>query len=387
MKRFSRRTLAGALALTAPAVSALAVPCDDHSAYQTPVHDSAMTGTASSLHATGGLLCAAAGEHGLRILLPSEPGRFVELGAAATSGPADALWVDGDRAYVTMPGRLEIFDVAVPGAPSLLGSMDFPPPVVVLDVVVHGHVAYVATSHGVWLLDVGDPSAPVQLSTFDGRPLYGTTSVAVQETVMYVGVGPDRILTVDVSDPSAPGEIGEYDTNANDVLHMSADGDWLIAIADDVLILDARTPSALAPWASIGTAHTPASAVAFGDRLFVTQDASASLLVVDVSVQGSPVALGWVPLDAAGPLALADGYVVAGVPEGLAAVDTGDIVFAPTIAPPLVPPMSGDGRSVHVLDRSMYVSSGRVFIYDVTEPALPELISAPIGYGNFTGGV
>ena len=69
----------------------------------------------------------------------------------------------GNATFPPQPGVLAVWNVAVPSAPVVQGTVEFDAPIESLTVA--GNLAYVATGDDVLVFDVGDPSAPSLLTT------------------------------------------------------------------------------------------------------------------------------------------------------------------------------------------------------------------------------
>jgi hypothetical protein len=101
-------------------------------------------------------------------------GRIGRLDLVAhVGGEMQAVFGQGDRAYVGEGPRLTILDVSDPASPVVLGKTA-PWSAMVEDIAVHDAYAYVTLgSAGLRIVDVFDPTAPVEI----GCPGWKNSSV------------------------------------------------------------------------------------------------------------------------------------------------------------------------------------------------------------------
>ncbi|MGC8763523.1 MAG: LVIVD repeat-containing protein [Acidobacteriota bacterium] len=192
--------------------------------------------------ADGGAFFAAGGESGFwRLASPSAPPqRWLE-----GSLPTGALTARGSLVYLAVDSKIQVWDMAIPISPTLLGEAPLPLPAVYLETTgdrllascqqagvqifdlsagglplalgafvfdgsagqtaLSGNLLAVAGgSGGAVLADVSTPASPVQLSVW--RPKVGAVSgVAFQSpSVLWVTAGSTGIRSLDVADPRNP---------------------------------------------------------------------------------------------------------------------------------------------------------------------------------------
>ncbi|HEX5065193.1 MAG TPA: hypothetical protein VFY49_03705, partial [Myxococcota bacterium] len=136
--------------------------------------------------------------------------RVPELPAHALTqeAPYAALALEGTRLYGVGLDRFDVLDVAVPLAPSLLGSVSLRA-LQFGDVEIFGGTAYVTTSAGIAVLDVSDAAHPRIVTTLT-RPVAELASeFARAGNTLYVATFGGRIDIYDIgTTPAAPRLLG-----------------------------------------------------------------------------------------------------------------------------------------------------------------------------------
>ncbi len=210
-------------------------------------------------------------------------------------GEIQAVFAQGDLAYIGEGPRLTILDVSDPASPVVLGKTA-PWFAMLKDIAVHGTYAYVTLgSAGLRVVDVSDPTAPVEVGAFEGGG-GSCEDVVVVGDVAYLGGGSLRV--VDVSDPSAPTEVGSYHAGRSPV-HIAVNGDYVyvtrpsmppnVGSLDVVDVSDPANPTLVErveggnPW---DVAVAPAS-----DYVYVAYS-SGDLYAMDISDPASPTVAG-----------------------------------------------------------------------------------------------
>jgi hypothetical protein len=126
---------------------------------------------------------------------------------AALPGSGDTayrLTISGDSAYVVGDRGLQIWDLAYPSRPVLIGQYATRGD----DLAVMGDFAYVVAGfEGLKVIDVSDPANPIQVGAYDS-PGYAQ-GLAVFDQYALVADG-FSLRVVSLSNPRAPTEIGSY---------------------------------------------------------------------------------------------------------------------------------------------------------------------------------
>lgn len=137
----------------------------------------------------------------LRVYGLEDPGNPADLGAVPEPSGAAALFdVDGRLAVITDDARLEIWDVAVPGAFTRLAALPlgFDPG----DVAAGDGFLLATSSSDIFRIDLGDPAAPVVPAVGQDLGLGPLTGVAVGGSYGYV-IWPGGLRALDLGDEQA----------------------------------------------------------------------------------------------------------------------------------------------------------------------------------------
>jgi hypothetical protein len=157
--------------------------------------------TVADVATSRGLIYAAAGEDGLRVIAPSNPGGPLDIGGLDLGVPAEGIVVEGDHAYATSErGALSIVGLADPVAPVITGHLAGRNAGGTSDTVVSRDRAFIGV-RGEWIagpdgsryaggglrvVDVSDPRAPRETAWI---PLEHVTQVALAGDVLLVTDG------------------------------------------------------------------------------------------------------------------------------------------------------------------------------------------------------
>jgi len=161
---------------------------------------------------------------------------------ARLDGLTEAVFVEGDHAYIGDGARLSILDVANPAAPVVLATTE-PFSNTIEDIYVDDGYAYVATGEGggLEIVNVSDPAQPAETGFYamapTGAPNVYIRGVAVSDDAAMVV---SRIFAdmLDVSDPSEPDfvwgwELGSaLDVAVCDGIFYVANGKWGLVSTD-----------------------------------------------------------------------------------------------------------------------------------------------------------
>jgi hypothetical protein len=242
--------------------------------------------------------------------------------SGAIPGAADAIRVQGDRAFIAAGRTLTVFDLANPASPRRLGSHTFPEEI--WGFRVYGPLILVAANfYGIGILHM---SPPGELSLLGSYKTLGQAKGAALHT--------NRILLVDhmagvdlldVSNAASPVSLGKFflDGYARDVVTKGS-----IAYAvDSPTGLYAFDLSSANPLEPVNTQQSASGARSVeageGDGAIVCVAGGGMLHVYDVSVPSTPVKAGSLKIPAAAQRVALLGslaYVAAGG-EGLLVVD------------------------------------------------------------------
>ncbi len=298
----------------------------------------------------------------------SDPANPATVATLTLGDEIMSLAIDGDRLYAGTRQGLDVIDVSLLSAPTVIGALErywLP-----FDMAVSGNILCIH-EQGLLVFDVSDPSAPVEASTW---PLYQTSDVEMVGHHAFITHGGLKVL--DLTDPTAPVEVGSLPGIDG---QLDADGGRLYSASDDHFrVIDISDPAAPALEGSEGLTGTTVKDLAVhGDLAFVST-AINGLRVIDVSDPAAPSVTGTAPMPVgSGNETWVD--VAAIAEHGLVATwDHGLRVIAAT--DPANPSEVSVVDSVAVVEGAAY-SDGIVFtaagdrgvrVVDVSDPSAPE---------------
>jgi len=209
-----------------------------------------------AIRESGDLVYLAGDAAGLVVVDPDAQGGPTRLASRPATHPAIAVDVAGERAYVgldrTKPvvllGALQVFDVADPADPTLLGTLDFDG--VPHSLRVHGDVVYVGSGgvDGLLVIDVADPQAPSLIKTFPGTHSFLDIEGNLLAADNGDGMGQYRMELFDITDPNSPVLVGEVETPPGLVRAVALDSTTAFltiagVVHDMVAIVDVVDPT------------------------------------------------------------------------------------------------------------------------------------------------
>lgn len=248
-------------------------------------------GVAQDLTLHAGLVYAAYGYAGLRVIDASDPAQPLLSTTLATPGSALGLAVSGDFLYLAADDAgLRVIDISSPAEPAEVGSVDTPG--VAQKVAVSGELVYVADgAQGVRIIDVADKSAPVEIG-----------AIATPDTAYDVAVVGDRaylaadlLYVIDVSDPTSPVALGSVDTpGVARAVAVAGEFAYLAASDFGLRIVDVSDPAAPSLVGGLNRPNVSWSVQVLGDLVYMANDTN-GIRVIDVSDRTDPVQVGSEP--------------------------------------------------------------------------------------------
>jgi hypothetical protein len=238
------------------------------------------------------------------------------------SGTSSATAVDGDRAYVAVPGGIRVFDVSVPAQSTALGLV--PVSGAVSDLTIDAGVLYICVSNfGLRIASLSSGELPTIVAEV-ALP-QGARDIALRDGVACVAAGASGLKIYDVDDPAAPLLLATV--GGASVYHVTRNGDWIyggcgVAGVLPVGIVDPAHPVVAPLWDA--AANVTCLAVHDGDLYVGTADAR--VLSCDLTNPASPALLDALQLPDF-PTSMAsrsDGLWLSAIATGLVAVDTGN---------------------------------------------------------------
>jgi hypothetical protein len=140
------------------------------------------------------------GDWDLRSVNVADPTHPVLLGTAFVFNTPEDMVVRDTLLYIAENSRLEIFSIANPRSPRLVGSLGLTSGVSGL--CVSGGMAYIAGS-SVFIVNITDPVHP----SMEGQYNCDAVGVSVVDTILYVAAWHQGLRIVCVADPTNPREI------------------------------------------------------------------------------------------------------------------------------------------------------------------------------------
>jgi len=246
---------------------------------------------------------------------------------AGVTGGGLAVAASGPLAYFQNLGVLEVYDLAAPSSPVLLGSVDVPGGSIDVE---GGLAVLTSTAREVALVDVLDPHAPAL------RSMWGTPGNAVDAdldgTLAYVACGQtlagsglwSGFVVVDASEPGTPHEIGRYKTLGGTQAIRVRDGVAYIASHDSLQVVDVSDPAA--PRFVGGTrVGSLLNALDVDGEFAYVAIRRAGVAIVEVSTPSSPRVVARVPMptDPEG-ISVRNGVACIATQDGVAILDVLD---------------------------------------------------------------
>ena len=326
--------------------------------------------------ALAGNYAYAATPEGLTVLDLSNPADVHGVANVRVEGGGAAqIAVQGDRLYVAAAyGNLQIYSIADPTAPSLLGTCErynWP-----RELVVAGDFAFIAGgSDGVQIYNVADPSAPYLLSTYSTPD--AVTGLTLVGNRAYLACGSAGMLILDISDATAPSLLGSYDT-PDTARTISVAGD-LAYVADtySLQILNVADPTSPSLVGSV-TLYGGALAVGVtGDWAYVTD--GSGMQIFNVADPTSPVFVGRCDTIRHSGSVYMPGDQVVTLAGDLAFLMNGTGLQIFSLTDPAAPAPVGaydaptSANSVSVVGNKVYLATPNagLQIFDLTDPATP----------------
>ncbi len=284
-------------------------------------------------------------------------------------GPAFAVAVQGDYAYLGSGGGIYILNISDPTLPTKISEIATPS--VVEGLFVNNLHLYVADYYaGLRIINVADPANPYEEGYYN-TPGHAY-SVYVLGSYAYVAAAWAGLRVINVADPAHPYELGYYDTpdQAYGVYVL----DSYAYVADDeagLRIINVAHPAN--PY-EVGYYDTPGWArdvYVLGSYAYVA-DGSAGLGIINVADPANPYEVSYYDApDGAGGIYVSGSYAyVGGANAGLRVINVADPANPYEVGYYDTP---GSARDVYVLDSLAYVADlfGGLRIINVADPANP----------------
>jgi hypothetical protein len=220
-------------------------------------------GQAGGVEVKAGKAYVAAWAEGLQVFDLADPDAPVLLGATRTAGDAWDVWVRDGLAYVAdFHSGLTVVDVSVPTQPRPVGQVTWAERYQTAEIVRgEGDAVYVAAaSQGLIVVDISDPAHPVVASRYRPVRIGYAEGLAVQEGIVYLawrsrikqGKGERALVrptvenglhVLDTRDPYAPSLLGKVSfTGMVEGVHVADDVVYMANAFLGVRSIDVRDP-------------------------------------------------------------------------------------------------------------------------------------------------
>lgn len=328
-------------------------------------------------------------QEGLVIADISNPLSPARIATVSTPGKSRGVAVGGGYAYVADTSTVRVFDVRSPANPIALPSI---PSTNSFKATLDGTYLYFSDESNLRLYDVSNPSAPVPLGSITFR--YPVMNIVVSGTYAYIANRNEGLKIIDTSDPLNLMAIGQYDPgtstgsgtpvansvalSGNTIFMNSFTTNFQSGGIDAINVSNPAQPTLLA---TAPTRGVFLSVTAAGNYAYVALGKE-GIEIVDMSSSSQPGVVSHEPTEKfAARFAFAGNHLY--LTDGRAGLRVIDISNPST--PTLLKTISTDGptRDVAVRDNLAFVISNSMDVYNVTDPANPQLLGRePLGEGT-----
>lgn len=152
-----------------------------------------------------------------------------------------SVQVSGDRVYLVSPEQgLQILSATNPPNLNILGKYAVPGFAQAIQVA--GDLAYIADGdRGLRILDIGNPSAPKQVGAFDTGG--NAAGLEIQDNLAYVADTTQGLLVLDVKNPTAPALLGKNSVQTGRRVRVSGNLAYLAGPSTGFGVLDVGNPA------------------------------------------------------------------------------------------------------------------------------------------------
>ena len=345
----------------------------------------ANTGAGGFIDVVGNRLYACDGPMGVADLTvtpnPTRLGEFVGVGGYYCY----KLVVANNLAFAAMDSDgLKVVNVSDPASMSLrsaiqtLGGVN--------DVWVSGGSAFVGNGSGLHSLDVSNPAKPARLATLPGDRV--TSLVVANGKATLVQYGDNTVRIANVATPAALSPLGIYTNVEPWAVALMGTTPVLVGATTDAAhlpkidVLNISSPSAPRSTGSLllDNAYGDAEAVTVVSNWAFVGRANTALDVVSLANPASPQKVGSVPItnNVWNVAVSADGnFVYVGdVALGIQVVDV-TVKTMPVLGQVIIPPLATGtvwGYVLVVGNRLFATEGGFIFVFDITNPASPQMV-------------
>jgi len=315
----------------------------------------------------------------------SDPHNPIILSTLDSTGYGPIAYLSNHVYVVDRYEGLRIIDVSDPHNPRIVGAYldDYEH----WDIAVSGSYAYLALAEdGLEILDITDPLDPSLVSHYDSPIDNFAACVFISDTYAYIGGW--FLEIVDISVPSEPVYTGHYEP-AFGIWDICVDGDYLYGIGGtdigdhQFVIVNVEDPNN--PY-GVGEYFTGwFTDISNVEHQVYISGRSEALTIIDVSVPVSPDFLGaYEVYGGLSAIAVSQNYAYAAtnVRGSFFTIDVSDY-SSPVVRQ--INNISGNVFEVDIEDNYLYVSSGNIQIYDISETDSPVFAGEYMGPSQIYG--
>lgn len=283
----------------------------------------------------------------------------------------DAVGREG-MAVVGVGPRLQIWDLRVPGKPSMLGQTEVLGGLVNSLLMADNLVYVAAATAGLVIVDIQDPAQPTLLAVLD-TPGYAS-DLTISGQTLYLADGEAGVRIVDVTNPWAPRELGAMGSG-DEWVHrvVASDALLFVATAIAVRVLDVTDKAAPRVLSSLPLVNVSVTGLAIqGSRAYIA-GWGVGFYVVDLQDPAQPTLVGTLKLkDPARDVVVQGSLAYLALEGGLMVVDISDPAQPHPLA--LVPSNQGWLNRLSLVGQTVHASAGYgLSMFDLSEPAAPRL--------------
>jgi hypothetical protein len=261
------------------------------------------------------------------------------MGSVSVISSPRTIFTQGNYAYITDNGALQILDISNPVSPIIVSTTGVNPYAVAI--YVQGNYAYILgtpASNTLQVLNISNPTYPVIVATV---ALVVTNGWTIYVQGNYAYVGGDSLAIFNISNPSNPIIVDNLITGgSNRSIYVQGNYAYVVNNGNNNLqIYNISNPTSPVSLGSVATGGSPYSVYVQGNYAYVANYGSGTLQIINISNPSSPVSV----------------YSLGGI---------------------------SSPQSVYVQGRYAYIfgySSTLITIIDISSP------SSPVVVGSFTG--
>ncbi len=166
---------------------------------------------------------------GFHVVDISNPQNPIRMGSNNRVG-GNAIFVDGDYAYVPVASRLNIINIADPMHPVIANTYQLPQDIYCRNwaIAISNGYAYVATSDsGLQILNVENPPHPTYVTKFRVMQYSSVSDVIVSGDYAYIANQYNGVIIIDIQDPAHPRRVASCHTSLSYTAGVAVDSNFV----------------------------------------------------------------------------------------------------------------------------------------------------------------